>query len=76
MSRELDPEERLLVAIVRLAIKDAQQDQNVRQRYEARKWLSSVAPRVMAHLGISDGKAGVITQMVREGIGASSHNAN
>lgn len=67
---ELDGAELLLVAVVRLAIKDAQQSQNMRLRYEARRWLNSVAPRVMTHLGISDCKVGLVTQMVHEEIGA------
>jgi hypothetical protein len=47
-TRELDPAERLLAGIVRLAIRDAQQEKDRRLREEAATFLWDVAPGVAA----------------------------
>jgi hypothetical protein len=44
LTQDLTPEERVLVALVRLAIRDAQQCKNERLREEATRWLWWVAP--------------------------------
>jgi hypothetical protein len=45
-TRDLDPHERFLAGIVRLAVRDAQEGRNEILRQEALRWLWNVAPTV------------------------------
>lgn len=45
-TRELDPVERLLAAVIKAAIRDAQQERDKRLREEAAQWLWDVASGV------------------------------
>lgn len=51
---ELIPEERLLAAAIRLAIKDATKHKSEHIRAEAWRWLWMVAPRVAERAGLSE----------------------
>ena len=51
MSTDLLPEEKLLAAMVRLAIKDAKGKQE-RWRDDARRWLWWVVPSVAQRVGV------------------------
>lgn len=52
MSFNLEPEELLLAALLRVAIKDALQHRNEHIRREAARWLWWVAPSVAARVGV------------------------
>ena len=44
--RDLDPAELLLVGIVKMAVRDANQDKDPRLKCEAMRWLWVTAPKV------------------------------
>lgn len=48
----LDPEEMLLAAMVRQAIRDATQSKQEHVRYEAARWLWTVSPAVAERAGV------------------------
>jgi hypothetical protein len=55
--RDLDPAERLLAGIVRLAIRDAQQERDRRLKDEAREFLWTVAPGIAERAGVAPEKS-------------------